>query len=339
VHLEIFANNDTVCPGDPVLITSLVTNGRPPYTITNEQGNIVSVNNPVYPFQSESYSYTVTDGCNSIDNDIITIYTYPVPPLNIQADVLYGCEPLLVNFLVPESSNNYIYQWSFIGNNTNDASYGATTTHVFENYGIYDVAVSVVSDDGCKNSLVVTDLINVYRKPEAHFATNPQTVSIINPQINFTNLSQWANSYVWSFGDGDSSNIVNPYHNYSEINTYIVQLIAITDQGCLDSVYQTVEIVEEPTIYVPSAFSPDGDNINDFFEIKANGMDLDNFNVKVYDRWGEIIFESSDLYKSWDGKAKNNLKFVEIGSYIWLVTVKDNNGIEFQKSGTVTVIR
>ncbi len=339
VNFNIYANKDSICPGDPVLISANPTSGVPPYSITDSQGNLVSLNNTVYPYQQETYTYTVTDACGSTATDMVTINTFPVPPLNIQADVLYGCEPLAVNFIVPESNDDYIYSWSFSNNNNSEAANGASTYHIFENYGIYDVMVSAISNKGCKNSLVISNLINVYRKPEAHFLANPQTVSIINPEINFLNLSQWADYYLWSFGDGDSSNITNPNHSYNDIDSYTVKLLASTLEGCIDTVFQQITVEIEPTIYVPTAFSPDNDGINDFFEIKANGMDLDNFNVKVYDRWGEIIFESSDLYKSWNGKAKNNLKFVKIGSYTWLVTVKDANGIELQKSGTVTVIR
>ena len=339
VDISITANKDTVCPGDPVLITSLITGGKPPYTITNGEGNVVSVNDIIYPYQSQTYAYTVIDACNSSDVDMVEISTFDVPPLNIQADILQGCEPLAVNFMIPNYTEGYIYEWSFINGSINDIATGANILHIFDHYGIYNVGVNVVTDNGCKNSLLINDLINVYRKPKAHFITNSQTVSIINPQINFTNLSEWADYYVWSFGDGDSSNIENPYHVYSNIETYTVMLIAQTNKGCLDSAKQTIVVVEEPTIYVPTAFSPDGDGINDLFTVQANGMDLDNYEIRIYDRWGELIFESSDLYESWDGRAKDKTKFVENGSYIWLVTVKDVNGIETQKSGTVTVIR
>ena len=339
VNLTINANKDTVCPGDPVLITSLITGGKPPYTITNDDGTVVSVNDIVYPYQTQTFTYTVTDACESIDIDMVDVNTYPVPPLNIQADVLQGCEPLAVHFMVPDYTEGFTYQWSFINGSISDIANGANTLHIFDHFGTYDVGVNVVTDDGCKNSLLINDLIDVYRKPDAHFITNPQTVSIINPQVNFSNLSQWADHYIWSFGDGDSSNITNPYHSYQEISSYTVNLVAVTSQGCIDSAMQTIVVVEEPTLYVPTAFSPDGDGINDLFIVQANGMDLDNYNIKIYDRWGELIFESDDLYKSWDGTAKNKTKFVENGTYVWLVTVKDVNGIETQQSGTVTVIR
>ena len=339
VEMEIYANTTIVCPGDPVLITSTVTSGQPPYTITNETGSVVNVTDIVYPFQTETCTYTVVDACGSTANDMVEINTYDVPQLNIQADVLHGCEPLAVQFLVPNSDENSTYQWNYTNGNNSDIANGSNTFHIFEHYGTYDVGVSVVTTDGCKNSLVINNLIDVYQKPDARFITNPQTVSIINPNINFTNLSQNSDYYIWSFGDGDSSNYASPYHTYSEIDSYTISLVAVTNYGCKDSAMQTIEVVEEPTLYVPTAFSPDGDEINDLFVIQANGIDLDSYNLRIYDRWGELIFESNDLYYSWDGTAKGNKTLVEIGSYIWLVTVKDINGLETQKSGTVTIIR
>jgi len=179
----------------------------------------------------------------------------------------------------------------------------------------------------------------VYRKPNAHFLTNPQTVTIIDPQIQFSNLSEWADIFIWSFGDGDSSNVTSPYHRYDRIESFVVRLVAITKEGCIDSVKQQIVVENDPSIYVPTAFSPDGDDINDYFVVKANGIDLDNYSLKIYDRWGEVIFESNDLYYSWDGKAKGRDKYVQNGTYTWLLKVNYDDGVEYEKSGTVTVIR
>ena len=337
--MAIYVNTATVCPGDPVLITSTVTSGQPPYIITDETGTVVNVTDIVYPNETETYTYTVTDACGTTASDMVEINTYDVPQLNIQADILQGCEPLAVQFLVPNSDENSTYQWTYSNGSISDVASGANTLHIFEHYGTYNVGVSVITTDGCKNSLLINNLIDVYQKPDAKFITNPQTVSIVNPDINFTNLSQYGDYYIWSFGDGDSSSYTSPNHTYSDIASYTISLVAVTNYGCKDSAMQIIEVVEEPTLYVPTAFSPDGDGINDLFVVQANGIDLDNYNLRIYDRWGELIFESNDLYNSWNGTAKGNNKFVKIGSYVWLVTVKDINGIELQKSGTVTVIR
>ncbi len=340
VEFNITANKDTVCPNEPVLITSIINNGRPPYTITDEENNVISSNSIIYPTENETYIYTVTDACGSAITDSVTIQTYDIPNLNIQSDITSGCEPLNVQFLVPDNNSNYNYKWTYTnGTNISDISFGANTTHTFINSGSYNVGVSVTTDKGCKTSFTIDSLIDVYKKPIARFISNPQTVSIINPQINFTNLSELADYYIWSFGDGDSSMFADPTHKYNDISEYTVSLIAVTNYGCKDTVKKTITIVEQPTLYVPTAFSPDGDGINDLFQIQANGIDLDNYNLRIYNRWGELIFESNDIENSWNGTAKGKNTLVELGTYVWLIVYKDINNVEYQKSGTVTVIR
>jgi len=171
------------------------------------------------------------------------------------------------------------------------------------------------------------------------FDANPDYVSIIDPVIEFVNYSTNAESYIWSFGDGDSSNIVRPSHSYFNIQDYLVELIAISKDGCKDTTIHKIIVDDVFTLYVPTAFSPDNDAINDFFLAKGHGIDLDNFNLKVYNRWGEIIFETNDIYEAWDGKYPKRDEFVKSDTYTWLVTFKILTGVEYQKTGKVTVIR
>ena len=339
VELLLYASQDSVCPGDPVLISTHISNGVPPYVITDNDGNVVNTPYTIYVSQTTDLTYTVTDACGSSATDNITIGTYPVPYLSIQADKLNGCEPLTVNFIEESASNdNYTYKWYFGDNNENNLSFNHQVTHIFESPGVYDIGLTVTTDKGCESSLMINDMIEVYQKPDAKFQAKPEYVTIIDPVINFYNLSQNASSYIWSFGDGDSSNTENPIHKYLEINDYKVSLVAISENGCRDSVYQNIKVDDVYTIYVPEAFSPDNDGINDVFICKAHGIDLDNFNMKVYDRWGEIIFETDDIYTGWDGKVKGG-NMAENGSYIWLVTFKTFSGTEYQKRGTVTLFR
>ena len=115
-------------------------------------------------------------------------------------------------------------------------------------------------------------------------------------------------------------------------------LVVETDKGCLDTAIHQITVQDEFIIYVPTAFSPDGDGINDGFKAVGHGIDLDNYFIAIYDRWGEIIWSSTDLFEEWNGTAKNR-KTVQIGSYKWLVVCKDFNGIEYTKSGNIVVIR
>ena len=109
--------------------------------------------------------------------------------------------------------------------------------------------------------------------------------------------------------------------------------------GCKDTVMYPLEIEEENTLYAPSAFSPDNDNVNDFFFVSGTGIDKNNFLLNIFDRWGELIFTSNDIERTWNGCAKNTANKVPVGTYTWQVIYRDSKGIKREKSGPVTVIR
>ncbi len=337
ISINVTANKYSVCPGDPVIITTIANGGNGNYIYTLENGNAISSVYTVYPYETTSYSITVSDNCGSpTDNDVIQIETYPIPSFTFSSDILQGCQALSVNFISQTSDTNTSYLWNFGDNNT---SYAQNPNHVYENWGSFNVSLEITSNNGCKNFLQIDNMINVYKNPKAQFTATPQTASIIKPEIKFTNLSQDNFYNYWWFDDGNISNLISPTHKYINIpETYNVKLLVKTDKGCADSTFSQVIIVNEYTLYVPSAFSPDNDNINDYFSIVGNGVNLDEFDLKIYNRWGEIIFETTDMTNSWNGKTKSG-KYVELGVYKWLITYQDENGIEYQKTGNVTVIK
>ena len=331
------SNIDTVCPGDPVIITSNINVDASPYTYT-VNGNLANIEQTVYPHQINTYLTQVTDACGNIANSQASIYTYNIPTLAISSDILKGCPPLTVNFNEASNINNATYNWSF-GNNDNNHTGVNNPIHTFSQTGIYDVSLEVTTEQNCKIQQTITGMIEVYIKPEAMFEATPELVSFINPIIEFNNYSTNNYNNYWYFGDGKMSSTASPVHEFSNIGVYNITLIVESVHGCLDSVFNQVEVKDEFTLYVPTAFSPDGDGINDSFSAIGNGIDTDNFMLRVYDRWGEIIWESSDLYQQWNGTAKNRNNIVQNGTYKWLIICKDFNGIEYTKSGNVTVIR
>jgi len=150
--------------------------------------------------------------------------------------------------------------------------------------------------------------------------------------------------FYWTFGDGDSSSVANPTHRFSTADTFYVQLISISVQGCLDTVVYPIDILEEWTFYAPTAFSPDNDTKNDSFWAFAHGIKETGFYFAIYDRWGEVIWETTKYSKlteqseKWDGRAKNH-NIVQVGTYTWLAKFKDFRGNDHEKTGAVTVVR
>jgi len=338
IDLEVFANKDTVCPGDPVLVTTNIIGGIAPYTIY-DNGNITSFPVIVYPNGQENYTLQVVDACGNTAYAIVDIYTHPIPPLSFNADILQGCPPLTVNFNQDNYSYNFDYTWEFDDSDENNLSLDYNPTHTFEESGLYDITVQVTDSNGCKNQLTIADMIEVYPKPDAKFWVDEDVVSFIDAGIYFDNHSIDNYYNFWMFDDGDSSIFESPYHNYEVAGIYYPKLIVENEYDCRDTAIKKIEVQDEFTLYVPTAFSPDGDGINDGFIAVGHGIDLDNYFLAVYDRWGEIIWETNDLFEYWTGDAKGHGEAVQIGVYKWLVVCKDYKGVEHTKTGNVTVIR
>jgi len=340
VTLELFANDTFICPGDPVYIHANYLSGVPPYYLTSGDGSVISTPFIVNPTEETEYIVNVVDQCGSIAVDNITIYIYPVTIPEFQADPSSGCTPLTVNFHENNPNLYEYYLWNFGDNDFDNLSFDDNPTHIYDDPGTYDVTLTVTSYDGCESKLTIPNMITVYPTPHAQFIADPEVVSIIKPYIYFENFSSLADQYLWVFGDGDSSSIINPIHIYPmyPTGTYNVTLIAYTLFGCTDTAYQEVIVQDEYTFYAPTAFSPDFDGINDYFIIKGNGIDKRNFNMMIYDRWGEVIFETDDLHMGWDGRVKGG-NIAKIGTYTWLVTFKNHKGIQHQEGGSVTVIK
>jgi len=338
VYLTASSNHDSICPGEPVVITSIATEGNNNYTYYID-GNIVQSEQIIYPYQPHNYVVKVIDGCGKTASVIVPIFVYPVPPNNFYPDIMEGCQALTVSFVETSQLDGQTFVWDFGDNSPENFGTDQNPIHIYEEAGNYDVSLTVTSKDGCINTLQQNNLIHVYVNPEAKFEATPEVVSIINPTITFLNHSINADSYAWFFNDGDSSYVVSPVHSFSStyIGDYEVLLIARTNKGCTDTVKNTVTVREEFTFYAPTAFSPDGDGINDVFFVKGSGIDLDNFKLYIYDRWGEVIFQSTDIYEGWDGRAKNHKK-VQSGVYKWHVIYLDGYGVEHKKTGNVTVI-
>ena len=335
-----FSDKIEVCPGDPVQVNVNAEGGNNNYYYTLENGQIVTNSFTIYPNESNSYFITVRDDCGSptavakIDIDVL-----PPPSLSFIADITQGCQPLAVSFTELSDDDGQTFNWDFGDNNSSNMGSEKQPIHLYENDGNYNVSLEVTSIDGCKSTQHMNNLITVYKNPYSKFSANNNNASVIKPEIIFNNMSVGATNYYWDFGDGNTyigTESIHTYPNYS--NNYTVTLVAESSQGCSDTSYSLVYINDISTLYAPTAFTPDGDGINDEWNIVGTGIDLDYVRINIYNRWGELIFETKNLEKGWNGIAKDN-KPAAIGSYYWLIIYKDTNGVEYEKSGTVTIIK
>jgi gliding motility-associated-like protein len=212
--------------------------------------------------------------------------------------------------------------------------------------GLYSVSVFVTNPvTGCRKDTTRIDYIEVFPQPIASFYAVPPLATILNPNFDFVNTSQGATSYYWDFGDPaalngtNNSTAVNPSHGYSYVGEYKVNLVATSNKGCVDIAYILVEIAPDFALYIPNAFTPDGNNVNDIFQPVGVGIDEENYRMDIFDRWGENIFTSNNFRKGWDGSVKGSSKSAPQGVYTYKLMVKDTQGNKHPYVGHVTVIR
>jgi gliding motility-associated-like protein len=165
----------------------------------------------------------------------------------------------------------------------------------------------------------------VYPEPTASFSVTPQILTTLNPTANFTNTSIGNATQTWSFGDDSgTTGSLNPSHTYpSEMGYYVVSLTVANSNGCLDSISQTILVDNQVIYYVPNTFTPDGDLFNETFKpVFTEGFDVYNYNLLIFNRWGEIIFESNNAKHGWDGTYGGQL--CPSGTYVWQIRYKEN---------------
>lgn len=342
LHLSVSLSTTQICIGEPITLTGNANGGNAPYTITLNNNNVISLPYTFYPSSNQTIELCLKDACTTPTVCRQTTYeVFSLPEIQFQPDVTSGCEPHTVNFTAFSEDVINNWTWHFGDNGSSNIQ---NPQHVFNNDGNYGVSLIVTDNHGCKSTQNIENLIHVFPKPTAAFVPNPIAVSIINPVIKFNNISELNTTNFWIFNDGDSSLIVSPTHKFPDVGSYLVELIVTSDQGCRDTATYTIQIKEDFTVYAPNAISVDQDGNNEVFYITGTHISPKGFNLSIYDRWGEIIYET-DKYNpedpsqfGWKGTTKNN-EYVPVGVYTWLARFTDLNGISHEKTGSVTVIR
>lgn len=354
VSIQLYPS-DTVCLGDGVDFTATGTNtGTNPTYSWYLNGNNVGANSNEYRnnyFQSSAYVSVEMESSmqcviNNPATDSVYIEVLPMPQVDFSVDKRTGCSPLTVHFNNQTNDPNGSYQWRFLkGDAFSEVSLATNPVKEFEIPGQYTVSLSYTNANGCSNSRSYQDLLEVYPLPEARGLADPEVADMYDAVIDFQNYSVDAIAYIWDFKDGDYSNLEEPTHRYLTTGNFEVELIAYTEYGCTDTALIPIRINPEVTFYAPNAFTPDGDGSNDLFCPVGRGIDTENFELYVYDRWGEIIYQSDQyqvsysghVQKGWDGTYKSQK--APMGTYAWLVVYKDVHGVEHQHAGNITLLR
>ena len=331
----IDAGNDTmVCLGQDVIIV--------PTNPTNAQLNWVpSVPQGIFAPTSTT-TYTVTaDNNGCVATDQITITVEEPPQVSFIGDVLSGCAPHTVTFTNTSSSISGMADCIWTINGEQFSSCG-TEVFTFDTPGTYDVTLTTTSLVGCVASETYAQYVYVEGDPLVQFIPSQTVLSSMYTEVVFDNNTQGATTYDWQFGDGESSIDENPSHAFpQEPGAYNVVLTATSDFGCVGEAFATITVNEELIYYIPNTFTPDNDDFNEtFLPIFSEGYDPFDYHLMIFNRWGEIIWESYDASVGWDGTYGLGGNPVQDGAYTWRIEFKINmNDERMLIDGHVNLIR
>lgn len=336
---------DTVCPNEATIIyTSPSLGNGGPYTYQWSNGSTDS-STTVTPSVTTTYTVIINDGCSSSITDSITIYIYSLPQPNFNANQLESCLFPMDTFIFYNLTNTTggmvgTSLWNF-GDGT--TSIGDTVSHIYNSVGSFSVSLTVTSTlaaGGCSNTSNQNNYITIHPNPIADFTINPNPVTMFNTttfinDISETNIIDWN----WNIGGLDSSNSSNFSYTFPDEDTgsYLINLIVTDNNGCKDTTYKYLVVKGEFGLYVPNAFTPDFDDLNDGFAPNGFGISEDGYEFMIFDRWGELIFQTKEKFKAWDGTYKNIP--VKNDIFVWKLNFKDINGKKHNAIGKVTLIR
>ncbi len=274
------------------------------------------------------------------DTAVINVHIDPLPVITFTADPDSGCSPLEVNF---SNTTDPIYVgnscvWDF-GDGTAPVDACGLTTHTYAQPGWYHVKLRITTPQGCTDQLIVPGAVLVDPVPKADFTYTPNPASPGNNTVVFTALDPHATKHLWHFHDGTYQTSPQAVYTFPDklADTYPLCLYVWDRYNCADTLCDTLSVIV-PNLWVPNAFTPDGNGINDVFKPEMLDLDPADYRLLVYDRWGELLLDNTDVAKGWDGTSKGSP--APAGVYVYRILYRPLNSSDLQERfGTVSLQR
>lgn len=255
--------------------------------------------------------------------------------LDFTADKTVDCGELTSQLTATSSKSDLSYLW-FSGL---DSIPGNPISITLSRPGYFDVGLKATSSEtGCSETLSQMNYLQVIPAPTADFSVDNSRVPLDDPWIQFYNHSQFGDSFTWDFGDGQSATDFEPLHQYNNLGQYEALLIVDSYLGCSDTISMLLQVLLNG-VTAPNAFRPSSDiSANRVFLPKGLGLFGGSFKLQIFDRWGQVVFETTSADNPWDGRDKSG-KDAPMGNYIWLVKYADIDGSERTDKGQILLIR
>ena len=343
-----------VYPSATVNVTNLVAPGPWTYTYDFKDGNSSTDENPIHTYAMPG-SYKIVQvvsasGCT--DSISQTVIISPAPPVAAFTQPESGCTPLEIQF-VNNSEYGTSYRWDF---GDGSISTKENPSYTYFDAGTFPITLTVTGPGG---SSTFKTTLEVYATPILNFSSTPDSVYINDKPVKFFNLSGYANSYSWNFGDYDedtgaeaednTSSEFEPIHVYHTKGWKDVTLIG-SNANCSDTLFREHVVFVSPAgkFIFPNVFRPNPTGpIDEHWD--KNNPDIVNrlffpgviesvleYHLYIYNRWGEQVFATDDITVGWNGYIKGEI--AKQGVYIWKVTGKYTNGKNFMEAGDVTLL-
>jgi gliding motility-associated-like protein len=305
-----------------------ISSGTPPYsynwssTPTQSSQNLQNV-------PTGNYTVTVTDnnGCTGSTSVFVPENAGPTAVTSSTSEIC-GQGNGTATVVATGGTGTYTYLWSN-GQTTQTAT------------GLQAGSYTVVVNDGTCAVTVSAGVLSI-PGPTAGFSAHPTVLTVMDNPVSFLNNSSGVIvNCLWNFGDGSATETGNSVtHLYDIIGTFLVTLVVTDNNGCMDTVSDTIKVKDIYAIYIPNAFSPNGDGINDTWYPKGISIDPNNYDCKIFDRWGKLMFQTNNPAIGWDGTKSNegDVDKVLMDVYVYRIVLKEVDGPKHEYIGRVAIL-
>jgi gliding motility-associated-like protein len=331
--------NTSVCKGNSIRLQAAGSGGTGSYSFL-WQDNSMAESISLIPDSTTTFSVNVRDSNGCADQVQHQVIVFELPPASLSSNQQTICAEqciVLEASLVPGAS----FTWT---DEKGTVVKGQTAKFCYDEPGKISLSFEVVDQNGCKNAWNGEDYILVNPNPVAAFEPENTKIPLLDALVHFDNNTSGEASYVWNFDaehNGEESSDKNPSHLYTEIGEYLVTLTATNAYGCKDVISRVLSITEDFAVYIPSAFTPNADGKNDTFKPSGIGISESGYTLLIYNRLGELVFESNALTRGWNGDFPKNEANREVPSdvFVWKLMLHDFKGEAHEYIGSVTLIR
>lgn len=344
-------SSTTVCEGTPTALFNQSIIGFPDNIVQwawnfGDNTPVELAVNPAHPFAEGGVfdvQLLVTSGNGCMDSTTQQVEVYYAPNPDVIVTLTEGCAPVCPHFFDASSIGNggiVEWRWNFgdLQTSANRNEYHCYYSKELYESTFYDISLRTVSNNGCIATLILDSLIEVYPTPYADFTWSPDSVSLFDPRVFFDDGSYGADYWTWDFGDPNmnaTSNQQDPMHTYTQHGTFTVYQVASNFNGCTDTTFKEIVVHADFRFYVPNTFTPNFDFKNEYFFGKGSG--ILQYQMRLFDRWGKLVFESNEENYQWDGYVNGSP--AQQGKYIYQFNIQDVNLNWHQFVGDVMLMR